>query len=42
MNPNATKRKYRSLDKAVDLVNSAVLHRRVKNAERSSALAVSG
>lgn len=38
MNPDATKRKYKSLDKAVDLVNMAVVHRRAKNKERDTAL----
>ena len=40
MNPDATKRNYKTLDKAVDLVNTAVLHRRVKNKERDHALTV--
>lgn len=40
MNPDATKRNFKTLDKAVDLVNTAVLHRRVKNKERDHALTV--
>lgn len=40
MNPDASKRKYKSLDKAVDIVNAAVLHRRSRNKERDTAITV--
>ena len=40
MNPDAAKRKYKTLDKAVDIVNAAVVHRRVKNKERDHTLMV--
>jgi hypothetical protein len=41
MNPDATKRKYKSLDKAVDIVNAAVVMRRSVKTDRERTLTVS-